>query len=310
MDSVSLQNLVEVHFRRCGRCKHLPQLGRLPNLKSLAIWRLPELEYIESDHSSTFELESIELDYSSTSTASFPSLLRLEIRHCENLKDMPPTPYLEDLILKKVNQKLINQIFGLNKLKSTDISQMEFLDCFAEECLQSLTSLECLVISECPRLTSFSHGMQHLSNLVHLSFSNCEELDLSKDESDNIFDLQGLKSLRSVDIHGVPKLASLPQWLLQASNLEHLSIKKCLNLKALPEEIKALQSLQQLEIIRCPSLTSLPEGMQGFASLSQLKIAGCPELEERCKEDAGEDWYKIKRIPHITHKLEYYERHL
>ncbi|XP_039163173.1 putative disease resistance protein RGA4 [Eucalyptus grandis] len=42
-------------------------------------------------------------------------------------------------------------------------------------------------------------GVHHLSNLVHLSFSNCEELDLSKGESDNVKDSQGLESLRYGD---------------------------------------------------------------------------------------------------------------
>ncbi|XP_048136059.1 putative disease resistance protein RGA4 [Rhodamnia argentea] len=118
---------------------------------------------------------------------------------------------------------------------------------------------------------------------------------------------QGLKSLWSVDIRCVPKLASLPQWLLQLSDLHLLSIRNCLNLKALPEQIEALQSLQWLEIIRCPSLTSLPKGMRGLASLNHLRIAGCMDLEERCKEDAGEDWYKIAHIPHVSHQLRSYD---
>ncbi|XP_056161598.1 putative disease resistance protein RGA3 [Syzygium oleosum] len=305
----SLPNLVELRLLRCGKCKHVPQLGRLPHLKSLEIWRLTELEYIESDHSSTSELEYIESDHSPTSTALFRSLSRLDIQYCENLKSMPLAPRLEDLILRKVNRELIKLIFGLNVLKSLDISQMEFLECLPKDFLQSLTSLERLGISECPRLTSLS-GMQHLPRLRRLSFSNCKELDISKDENGNISDLQGLKSLGSVYIHELPKLASLPQWLLRVSNLEHLSIKKCLKLKVLPEQIEALQSLQRLDIIRCPLLTSLPEGMQRLTSLNYLKIAGCPNLEEVCERDGGEDWYKIAHIPYITHQLEYYERHL
>ncbi|XP_039162788.1 putative disease resistance protein RGA4 [Eucalyptus grandis] len=291
-----LPNLVKVRLLRCGRCKHLPQLGRLPHLKSLEIWMLTELESIESDHSST-------------AAASFPSLLRLKIRHCENLKAMPLAPLIEHLVLKEVDLQLINCIHALNKLKSLDISQMEFLKCLPEKFLQSLTSLEHLEISECPKLNSLSLGTRHLSNLVHLSFSNCEELDLSEGESDNFLDLKGLESLQFVDILGVPKLTSLPQWLLQV-NLKQLSIKKCLNLKALPEQIKALQSLILLEIVQCPLLTSLPEAMRRLMSLNHLRIAGCPKLEERCTKDAGKDWYKIAHIPHITHELEYYEHHL
>ncbi|KAF8038090.1 hypothetical protein BT93_B0829 [Corymbia citriodora subsp. variegata] len=269
MDSIvfSLPNLVEVRLDKCGRCKHLPPLGQLPNLKYLQIWGLTKLEYIESDHSSIL-------------SASFPSLLRLQLGECENLKVMPPTPHLEHLMLSKVNLELINHIFGLKRLKCLKISNMEFLKFLPNECLRSLTLLEILGVGDCPRLTSLSLSMQHLPNLVRLSFWCCEELDLSKDESNNILDLQGFESLRSVDIFDVPKLACLPQWLLQVSNLERLWINRCLNLKALPEQINALQSLQRLDIIRCSLLTSLPEGI----------ITGCRELEERCKKDIGEDW--------------------
>ncbi|KAF7852284.1 hypothetical protein BT93_L4578 [Corymbia citriodora subsp. variegata] len=260
---IFLPNLVELRLQKCRRCKYLPRLGQLPHLKSLEISSLTKLEYIESD-------------YSSTLTVSYPRLLRLHIADCETLRVMPLTPHLEELKLSKVNPELVSQIIGLNKLKSLIITEIEFLKCLHEDYLQSLTSLEILSIYNCPRLTSPSFGIQHLSNLVSLSFWYCEELDLLKDENDNILDLQGLNSLRFVDIHEVPKLASLPKWLLQVSNLEYLSIKKCSNLKDLPEQIEALQSLQQLDIIHCPSLTTLPEGMRRLASLSHLRIVACP----------------------------------
>ncbi|XP_056161618.1 putative disease resistance protein RGA1 [Syzygium oleosum] len=82
----SLPKLVEVRFVGCGTCKHLPPVGQLPHLKILEISSLTELEYIESDHSST-------------SAASFPSLLELKIYDCMKLKAMPPAPHLERLSL-------------------------------------------------------------------------------------------------------------------------------------------------------------------------------------------------------------------
>ncbi|XP_056161666.1 putative disease resistance protein RGA1 [Syzygium oleosum] len=406
MDSLvsSLSNLVEVCFDNCGRCKSLPPLGQLPRLKSLSILELPELE-------------DIGLGHSSTSIASFPRLLELDIQNCEKLKAMPLAPRLEELMLTRVHPALINMIVGLNKLKRLDIEEMEFLECVPEECWKSLASLEKLYIMDCHGLTSLSkappppppplgrrhqsnqvdldssdseeldlsnHGessggnsnnlilelhslrsvrlwglpklaslprwllqasnLEHLSirycseldkwdfdgvlhhslrslwieslpkleslpqwllqagNLERLDIWDCDELDICKDESGNLildFDGRLHQSLRSLWIRGLPKLASLPQWLLQLSNLEHLQISRCSNLKALPEQIEALQSLQLLEIINCPSLTSLPEGMRRLASLTHLIIYECPELERRCKRDGGEDWDKIAHIPDI-----------
>ncbi|XP_048135903.1 putative disease resistance protein RGA4 [Rhodamnia argentea] len=181
---------------------------------------------------------------------------------------------------------------GLNKLKTLSLWRMEFLECLPEECLKSLTSFESLDIRHCPRLTSLSQGMRHLSNLVDLTIISCGELDISKDESGNIIILDDshgggglLHSLRSVDIRYLPKLESLPHWLLQLNNLEHLQIWSCINLKELPKQMGALQSLQWLEIIRCPSLTSLPEGMRRLVSLTHLHIERCPELELDISKD-------------------------
>ncbi|XP_056162327.1 putative disease resistance protein RGA4 isoform X1 [Syzygium oleosum] len=285
--TASLPNLVEVRIFFCGGCKRLPPLGQLPRLKSLWIWRMPELEDIEPSHSST-------------STPPFPSLLELEISGCMKLKAIAQTPRLEKLTLAASNPALINMIFELNKLKSLGIENMEFPECLLEECLKSLTSLEFLRIDGCHRLTSLSP--QHLSNLVELHICDCKELDLCKDESGNINnDLDfhgGLQNLRSVVLDLLPKLASLPRWLLRLRNVEHLDIDSCKNLKDL-QDLEALQSLQRLAIGSCPSLTSLPEGMRRLASLTHLDICGCPELERRCKRDGGEDWDKIAHIPRI-----------
>ncbi|KAI6683865.1 hypothetical protein NL676_029778 [Syzygium grande] len=241
--ALSLPNLVKVGISSCGRCKRLPPLGQLSRLKTLSIGSLPELEDTEPCHSST-------------STPPFPSLLELRIRGCMKLKAMPQTPRLEKLTLAESNPALINMIFELNKLKSLEIEDTEHPECLLEECLKSLTSLESLCIAGCHRLTSLSP--QHLSNLVDLNISSCEELDLCKDESGNINrDLDfhgGLENLRSVFLNRLPKLASLPRWLLRLRNVERLIIHWCKNLKDL-QDLEALQSLQRLEIAACPSLT-------------------------------------------------------
>ncbi|XP_048136139.1 disease resistance protein RGA2-like [Rhodamnia argentea] len=224
----SLPNLVELRLRGCTRWRRLPQLGQLPCLRTLEIYGMSELECIESDHSFT------------STTTSFPSLLKLDIDGCEKLEAMPRTPHLEEFSPSEANPGVDKSIVGLNKLKILEIYDMELLECLPEECLKSLTSLEGLSIKDCPRLTSVSSlGMRHLSSLVHLDIWDCEELDLSKEESDNIIILDGglLHGLRSVYLGGLPKLESLPQWLLQASNLERLQIWDCDKLKELPEQI-------------------------------------------------------------------------
>ncbi|KAI6683916.1 hypothetical protein NL676_029829, partial [Syzygium grande] len=286
---------------------------------------------------------------------------------------MPLALHLERIRLTRAHPALINMIVGLNKLKRLAIEDMEPLECVPGECWKSLTSLESLRIWNCPRLTSLSKappplGTRHQSNLVDLDSSDseeldlpnynessggnnihlilelhslrsvtlrrlpklaslprwllqlsnledlsivdCEELDLCKDESGNnnnnlILDSHGglHHSLHSVYLYGLPKLASLPQWLLQLSNLEQLGIFSCSNLKELPEQIEALQSLQMLQIWSCPSLTSLPEGIRRLGSLTHLITFECPELERRCKRDGGRGPGQDRSYPPHTTSL-------
>jgi hypothetical protein len=44
--------------------------------------------------------------------------------------------------------------------------------------------------------------------------------------------------------------------------------------------------------------------MHCLTSLRHLTIARCPRLEERCKEEIGEDWPKIAHIPNFSNKWE------
>ncbi|KAL3749228.1 hypothetical protein ACJRO7_010341 [Eucalyptus globulus] len=155
-----------------------------------------------------------------------PNLVELKLAWCKRCKHFPQ--------------------FGLSKLKRLDISGMNSLEYLLGECLESLTSLESLDIYYLPRLTSLPLGLWHLSKLVDLCITWCYELDLSKDESGNIIlDFHGLQSLRSLRIGHLPKLESLPQWILQLRSLECLYISDCPNFKALSEQIE-----------KCPSITS------------------------------------------------------
>ncbi|XP_039162770.1 putative disease resistance protein RGA1 [Eucalyptus grandis] len=150
-----------------------------------------------------------------------PNLVELRLIKCERCKHFPK--------------------FGLSKLKRLDISGMEFLEYLPGESLGSLTSLESLDIYLLHRLTSLPLGLRHLSKLVHLSIKACHDLDLSKDESGNILDFHGgLQSLRSMHISFLPKLTSLPQWILQLRS-------ECPNFK---EQISSVSKFGIARIIR------------------------------------------------------------
>nr|TKS04708.1 hypothetical protein D5086_0000140340 [Populus alba] len=71
----NLSNLVSIGLEYCVRIKHIPPLDGIPSLEKLSVWRLDDLEYIDSEGvggkgASTF----------------FPSLKRLDIIFCPRLK--------------------------------------------------------------------------------------------------------------------------------------------------------------------------------------------------------------------------------
>ncbi|KAI6683801.1 hypothetical protein NL676_029714 [Syzygium grande] len=289
--------ILELHSLRSVDLFYLPKLASLPqwllqasNLEDLSIRDCEELDICkdESGNNNNLILDShggLHHSLRSVDLYKLPKLASLPqwLLQASNLEDLSIWD-CEELDLCKDesgnNNLILDSHGGLHhSLRSVNLYQL-------------------------PKLASLPQWLLQASNLEHLSIRDCEELDICKDESGNnnlILDSHGglHHSLRSVDFYKLPKLASLPQWLLQASNLEHLSIRGCDNLKALPEQIEALQSLRELQIRSCPSLTSLPEGMRRLASLTYLGISDCPELERRCKRDGGEDWDKIAHIPRI-----------
>ncbi|KAI6683813.1 hypothetical protein NL676_029726 [Syzygium grande] len=276
--------ILELHSLRSVDLSYLPKLASLPrwllqasNLEVLSIHICEELDICKDESGDLIILDSHGgLHHSLRSVTLF---------------DLPKLASLPRWLLQASNLERLRIIrcYNLKELP---------------EQIEALQSLQRLHIDDCPSLTSLPEGMGRLASLTQLHISGCGELESFEDESGNNNILDSREDFTvsgSVDLYSLPKIASLPQWLLQASNLERLEIKNCSNLKELPEQIEALQSLRQLRIFYCPSLTSLPEGMRRLASLTHLEIFDCPELERRCKRDGGEDWDKIAHIPHITH---------
>ncbi|KAF8038124.1 hypothetical protein BT93_B0857 [Corymbia citriodora subsp. variegata] len=301
-----MPDLVTLRLLGCRRCKHLPQFG-LNKLKRLEINGMKFLEYVpEECLKSLSSLESLDI-------CDFPRLtsLTLGLRHLSKLVDLSLWSCGELDLSKDENGNIISDLHGgLQNLRFLGISDLPKLESLPQwllqarnlerlrisnccnlkamtEQIEALRSLQWLDIQYCHSLASLPEGMGRLASLTHLYIETCKELNLSKDERGDILDFHGgLQSLRFIRIMNLPKVESLPPWLLQLSNLEHLEISQCSNLKALPEQMEALQSLQELEIMGCPLLTSLPEGMRRLTSLTFLYISNCPELDKRCERDA------------------------
>ncbi|XP_027337008.1 putative disease resistance protein RGA3 [Abrus precatorius] len=232
-----LTNVVYITLSRFGNCRCLPPLERLPSLKSLLMYGLYELEYIdlyEDGFAVTFfpSLENLTLNncpklmgwrrrgddindsHNLSLPLSFPHLSQLEVCVCPQLTCMPTFPNSSSAA-------------PLSMLKELDISDPMNLP---KGWMQNLTSLESLQIEWCysETLREFETGFK--------DDTNC------------------LPSLRQIKIGWCMRLKALPDWICNLSSLQHIKIRTCPYLASLPEGMSGLTNLKIFEVENCSLL--------------------------------------------------------
>ncbi|XP_024187857.1 putative disease resistance protein RGA3 isoform X2 [Rosa chinensis] len=270
-----------------------PELSSLPgglefctSIRRLRITRCPKVPSIsiESLSTSLQELCVSNLDSLPISQGGFTSLRDLEICYCESAQFGPEfSAFLQTL---ESLQKL--KIWWCDNLETIPSSD-------------KLTSLRSLEIRWCRKLKYLPDGLAASSQSC--SLTRLKELTIGPFcEKLHAFPaFQAIPQLESLSIWGWRKLKSLPEQIQHLPSLRHLEIRSFGGVQAIPEWLGNLASLEDLTIRSCSSLKYLPpvEAMQRLTKLKEINISNCPRLEERCTEESGSEWPKIRHIPLI-----------
>ncbi|KAL9162481.1 hypothetical protein ABFS82_07G092500 [Erythranthe guttata] len=277
-----LNNLTMIMIAGCKECEQVPTLGHLPNLKSILLRGLDNVQTIGSS------FYGIDDNCSSTSSnrvskTVFPALVRLELQGMPKL-----TEWLEAELPSAVeNQELV--VFP----------RLEYLEVHGCEQLMSvpshfpcLTELNIIALdSELP-FTSIC-GVK-LNSLTELQIYSIDGLTCLPD-----WLLSNNQNLRKLAISYCNNLMHLVPRLEGAGvSLRDLFIYNCPKLRELPDDLHSLNALEKLNITGCPNLETIPyphEMME--SSLESLTLNGLTNLRNM---EMVIGWYCSNKMPRLS----------
>ncbi|KAH0461275.1 hypothetical protein IEQ34_008850 [Dendrobium chrysotoxum] len=317
-----ISNLEKILLANCLECETLPPFGQLPYLKSLKLYNMPKVRWLESkfngndkyhafpllEELSIRRLEALE-DWFEAGVAAedgclFPRLIELELKNCPKLKELPSlSSKIKRLHIENTGGTTLNFCSNSNPIP---LERFWVINCpnitslrLADE-IARLAALRNLTITKCPNLISLGRYREvETSNNCHLILNYLRISDPSVLLMEPLRSIASLKKLR---IEKNDELVSFSneagQWFLKVrSSLSDLQFILLKSLRSLPSSLESLSSLQNLYIEDVPMLRELPNLPP---SLKRLIISNChPELKERYREDGGSDRHKIAHIPDI-----------
>ncbi|XP_059638527.1 putative disease resistance RPP13-like protein 1 [Cornus florida] len=273
----SFSKMVNLSLVNCPKCKILPPLGQLPNLKELCIQGMTELQKLGvefcGDRFPPFpSLETLRfgsmpawdewdcsISVGKAGKLQFPCLRELEIYGCPKLIriSLLRLPSLRTLFLQQCDEAVLKSIVDVTSLTSLNVTSITGLLHLDEAFVKYLGALESLTFSGCNQLVAFWQNggrVRQKNNLLHL---------------------------KSPSVDWCPRLVSFGEELdegLPCINLQELYINECVNFEMLPNELHGLTSLTSLKIYQCPKLVEFPKtGVPPM--LKKLRLWGCNALK-------------------------------
>ena len=226
----NLENVLEALGQHC----HVQQLQRMKSIDDQSCEDLCVCTYAESMPESLCKLTT---------------LVRLSLKQCIHLTDLPQLTHLTQLIDLT--------LAGCTELRS----------------LPEFTELQQLQELQLPNCTSLL-GLPDLPiGLKTLNLNGCTEL---QSLTPNLGQLLGLLRLL---LDSCTSLSSLPDAVGQLAGLMDLSLRRCSSLTKLPSSLSNLHSLSSLKLEGCQRLGMLPDNFGALTNLTKLNLCNCTNLD-------------------------------
>ncbi|KAH0461874.1 hypothetical protein IEQ34_009449 [Dendrobium chrysotoxum] len=204
-----ISNLEKIELTECLEWETLPPLGQLRFLKSLKLYNMPKVKWLESNCNGNDKYRALEVlhvrylkaleDWFEAGVAAedgclFPCLIELVLINCPKLKELPSLPpKLKFLTIGMMGWKALNFCSNSNPIP-----------------------LETLKVSSCQNITSLSLAdeIARLAALRELQFVSLKSLQSLPSS------LESLSSLQKLYIYDVPMLRELPNLPPSLKSLE------------------------------------------------------------------------------------------
>ncbi|KAI3667574.1 hypothetical protein L6452_42640 [Arctium lappa] len=320
---ISLKSLRHVSIKNCPRlesynCPNSIEKLVIDNCQLVTSFTLPTVHDLPSTLKILEITSSHNLEASLLLNNFLSSLGSLYISGVPNVRSFPEgcLVHLTSLVINHCDdiESIPDKGFGflpLFGLRSLNMNYNKNLKSIPHRHLQSLTSLEQLSISNCPRMDySFPCGLWP-PNMSFLLIGGLKK-PMSEWGLQN-FPTSLVTLYLSGQNSGVVSLAtdeemrtsnsttSLPFFL--PSSLTFLEIFGFMDLESLSKGLQHLTCLEELVIISCPKLGDLPDTL--LPLLSCLWVGCCPKLQERCHSKKGNYWPVISGIPDLDVSISY-----